>query len=187
MEKLYSVKIKAETTKEISVYCGDATAFDQSIDILTTSAFIGSYAPTPRTIFKALHDRGISAYELSKKPEIDLRTPCHIWLSQKISSDETNIGRIGCMEFLGYRFTNPFQMENDMIHSIRSYFFMLDIALVYGVKMDTIALPLLGSGSQNIAPEFILVPLMNECISFLKRNAGVKKFVLLKKMKRKQI
>lgn len=33
--------------KSVEVYCADVCAFDQPIDILTTSAFQGSYIPTP--------------------------------------------------------------------------------------------------------------------------------------------
>ena len=47
--------------------------------------------------------------------------------------------------------------------------------------METIALPLLGSGNQNISGKLIIVPLLNECISFLKRNSEVKRICFLEK------
>lgn len=66
MESLYSTVISTESgPKKIEVYCCDVTRFDEKIDILTTSAFEGDYAPTPRTVFRALHDIGISVQELS--------------------------------------------------------------------------------------------------------------------------
>jgi len=187
MAKIYSVEIEAQTKKEISVYCDDATAFEEPIDILTVSAFIGSYEPTPYTIFEALYKCGIDMLKLAQSPEIDLRDPCHIWLSREIAAQQTKLRHIGCIELLSNPFSNAYQTENDMIRSIRSYFFMLDIAWLHGVKMDTVALPLLGSGSQNISPELILVPLINECVAFLKRNAGVQRIYFIEKNKNKAL
>ena len=182
MGKLHTVQINAEDCiKEISVFCDDVTAFEENIDILTTSAFVRSYPPTPRTIFKALNDKGISVEALAATPEIDLRKPCHVWLSQEVDLPTSKINRIGCVEMLGYYLNGltSMEIEQAMINSIRAYFQMLDIASLYGVKMSTVALPLLGSGSQRIPYQLLLVPLINECISFLKRNNEVKKIYFI--------
>ena len=58
---------------------------------------------------------------------------------------------------------------------------MLDIASSHGVDMETVALPLLGSGSQHIDTNLIIVPLINECLSFLQRNPHVKKIYFIEK------
>jgi hypothetical protein len=42
--------------KSVEVYLGDICLFDETIDILTTSAFVRSYNPTPRTVFEALNN-----------------------------------------------------------------------------------------------------------------------------------
>lgn len=183
MESLYSTHITTESgQKQIEVYCCDVTVFDENIDILTTSAFEGSYAPTPRTVFKALHDIGISVRALSHRPFIDLRKPCHTWLSNMVQSKNSHIQRIGCIELLRHSTTLVSEeLEQSMISSIRAYFHMLDIAAIYGVKMETIALPLLGSGQQHIAANLMIIPLLNECISFLKRNNGVKRICFIEK------
>lgn len=177
MELIHSVPIDAGyATKSISVFCGDVTRFDGEIDILTTSAFVNSYAPSPRTVFKALHGCGIHVDALALAPEIDLRKPCHTWLSKKVGPNPTGIKRIGCVELIGAHLVklDRFAMEQAMINSIRAYFQMLDIASFYGVDMTTVALPLLGSGQQNLSGELLLIPLINECISFLKRNHAAK-------------
>ena len=184
MKKLYSAEIKVgDISKNISVFNDDVTAFEDNIDILTTSAFVGSYAPTPRTVFKALDDCGISVKALSKDPEFDLRKPCHIWLSKENIGSSAGIGRIGCIEFIGmhYVLMDEYEIEQSIINSIRAYFYMLDLASVYDVKMNTIALPLLGSGNQNISYNLLLIPLLNECISFLKRNHEVKNIYFIEK------
>jgi len=184
MGKLHSVKINAaDQTKEIAVFCDDVTEFATEIDILTTSAFVNSYAPLPRTVFRALEDRGICVSKLAKYPALDLRNPCHVWLSQPITQRDPAIRRIGCIEFQGspaYH-ADPFEAEQSMINSIRAYFHMLDLASVYGIAMDTVALPLLGSGSQHISGNLLLIPLINECLSFLTRNHSVSRIYFIEK------
>ena len=184
MESLHSTYIATEAgDKKLEVYCCDITLFDEQIDILTTSAFEGSYAATPRTVFKALDDIGISVQVLADHPFIDLRQSCHTWLSNGFHAERSNIQRIGCIELLGHS-TLHFsaeELEQSMINSICAYFRMLDIAAIYGVKMETIALPLLGSGNQHIAANLIMIPLLNECISFLKRNNNVKRICFIER------
>ena len=164
-------------TKYIEAYCGDVLEFGEKIDILTTSAFQGSYEPTPWTIFGALHKAGIQVVDLAQKPAFDLREPCHTWLSEPIHAGGTNIRRIGCVEMisLGTWDGEESAVEQSMIDSIRAYFAMLDIAAIYGTEMETIVLPLLGGGDQNICPELMIVPLLNECICFLRRNDSVQR------------
>lgn len=184
MEPLYSTQIATDFgEKEISVYSCDITKFDREIDVLTTSAFVNSYEPTPRTMFRALKDIGISVKELSYFPEIDLRTPCNTWLSKEILPKERKIHRIGCIELINYfaNVSDDTKSEQTMLNSIRSYFSMLDIASFIGVKMETVVMPLLGSGNQHISANLIIVPLLNECVSFLKRNGEVKRILFVEK------
>ena len=72
-------------------------------------------------------------------------------------------------------------VEQSLLNSIRAYFKMLDIAALYGIKMDTVALPLLGAGSQQIPYQLLLVPLINECISFLTRNPEVRSIYFIER------
>ena len=55
------------------------------------------------------------------------------------------------------------------------------MASVYGVHVTTLALPLLGGGSQGISSDLLLIPLINECISFLQRNPGAKDIFFVEK------
>ncbi len=184
MQKLHSVNINTEHgVKEICVCCDDVTRFDANIDIMTTSAFHRSYAPTPRTVFGALFDSGIDVRALASAPALDLRNTCHIWLSEEIPAGSTRIRRIGCIEFGGDPawHSDPFSAEQSVLTSIRAYFRMLDIASLYGVAMETVALPLVGSGAQKISGNLLLIPLLNECLSFLKRNSCVSKIYFIEK------
>jgi len=181
MDAVYATTINTDHgPKELAVYCCDICAFDQEISILTTSAYVNSYYPTPRSVFGALNTHGISVQKLAMDPEIDLRPSCHTWLSKAIPSSDTAIRRIGCIELIGgaYDYT---KIEQSMINSIRAYFSMLDIAAIYDIDMETVALPLLGSGDQHISAKLMLIPLLNECISFLKRNGAVKKICFIER------
>ena len=183
MGHLHSAPIIVDgTEKEISVFCDDITRFPEHIDILTTSAFIGSYDPIPYTVFHALWNCGIDIPTLAADPAFDLRDPCQVWLSKGITQSTTGIGRIGCIELNGSRLQagDPAEAEQ-VIRSIQAYFSLLDIAAVYGIPMTTVALPLLGSGSQHISEALMVTPLINECISFLKRNPYAKKIYFIEK------
>lgn len=188
MAKLHSVPVNTNHgTKEIAVYHDSATLFEEPIDILTTSAYVGCYEPTPGTLFFALQTCGISVNALAQYPALDLRKLCNVWLSDPITKSTTDIHRIGCIELLGRDVfgKTAIEVEQAMITSIRAYFSMLDTAALYDVKMDTVALPLLGSGRQGISPRMLLIPLLNECIAFLKRNVHVKRLYFIEKNEQK--
>lgn len=183
MIPLHSACVSTEYgEKRIELYCCDILDFNEKIDILTTSAYAGSYEPVPGTLFEALYNIGISVRNLALKPKFDLRDTCHIWLSESFDNPKASFSRIGCVEMRGYSygFVNE-NTEQRMINSIRTYFALLNLASVYGVKMETVALPLLGTGSQGIRSDLILVPLINECISFLKTNENVKRICFIER------
>ena len=69
--------------------------------------------------------------------------------------------------------------EDDVLNCIKAYFQMLDIAATSGVSIKTVAMPLLGGGLQMISANLTLVPIVNECISFLKRNASCEKIIFV--------
>ncbi len=183
MIRLHKAALSTEYgEKTVSAYFGDILDFSEHIDILVTSAYAGSYAPTPRTVFNALDSVGISARELSSNPAFDLRKSCNVWLSEKIRGARVSIGRIGCVEFSHYRFGGFRGInEKSVLSSIKTFFKMLDIAETYGVEMETVVLPLLGAGSQGVSGELTVIPLLNECVSFLKRNHSVKRICFVER------
>ncbi len=184
MKPLYSVNIPTNYgEKPISVFHQDVIVFEEQIDILTASAFSRSYIPTPKTLFRALGAINISAEDLARNPEFDLRDNCNVWLSREIING-THIKRLGCIEmthdFYNYDgFTSIEVNEHEMLKSLKVYFQLLDIAATCGIKMDTVALPFLGSGNQQIAENLIAIPLLNECVEFLKRNSAVKRIYFI--------
>lgn len=184
MQPMYTTAISTpHGEKSIAVYLSDILLFDEPIDILTTSARKWSYEPTPNSVFGSLFRYGISAKDLAQNPEIDLRQLCNVWLSRPTHSRYTAIRRIGCIEMERYSpdGINRVVNEQAMLNSIRAYFQMLDIAAGYGIPMDTIALPLLGTGDQHISAALTMIPILNECISFLKRNQSVRRICFIER------
>jgi hypothetical protein len=182
MEPLYSAPISTPYgSKRISVYHSDVTAFDEPIDVFTASAFLRSYSPTGGTIFYALYKQGIAAWELAREPLVDLRDISNVWLSKEIEGDG-NIRHLGCIELSGYRdkvFVRA--NEEDLIRTLRAYFFMLDIAANAGASIKTVALPMLGAGCQRFEASMLMIPIISECVAFLKRNATVERICFIEK------
>ncbi len=181
MDALYTAAISTRYgNKSIEVYACDVLAFDEPIDVLTTSAFRRSYTPVPRTLFQALDSIGISVYSLAKEPLIDLRSLCNVWLSK---ATNMRFGRIGCIEMTPFDPTaiGVVNDEKALFTSIHAYFQMLDMAADCGVKMDTVAMPLLGAGSQSISAGLTLLPILNECTAFLKRNPAVRRICFIER------
>ena len=167
--------------KSISVYAQDIAELQEHIDVLAVSAFYRGYYPDPKTLIGALSDSGISVQDLSCSPEIDLREQCNIWLSKQIQDAKLPIHRIGCIEMTPYD-TDRCQQSNyeaQIISSIQAYFHMLHIASLSDIDIETIALPILGSGSQKIDPTMVNTPIINECFRFLKNNEKVKRIFII--------
>ena len=184
MEPLNQVEVSTPYgNKIIAVYNCDVLDFDEEIQILTTSSYYRSYTPSPGTMFAALASRGIYVTDLSKDPEMDLRELCNVWLSKEIRTGTHAVRRLGCIEMTPYiREQNTADTTGEkMLCSIQAYFQMLDIAGTFGIKMDTVAIPLLGAGRQHISAELTAIPLLNECLECLKRNPHVKRILFIEK------
>lgn len=182
MEDLYSTLVTTDFgEKTIQVYNCNILDFPEPIDILAVSAFVHGYSPTRGTVLGALDSVGISVRDLANQPEIDLRSLCNVWLSRQILRARRGIRRIGCIEFTYGASFHPSYTSPDqgLLHSVKAFFQMLDIASTYAIPMKTIALPLLGAGNQNISASILLIPILNECISFLKRNSNVERICFI--------
>lgn len=168
--------------KTISVHANDIIELDVDVDIMTVSAFYRNYHNTRGTLFEALYMQNIDVPLMANYPEIDLREQCNIWLSKETSSSaKLPIKRIGCIEMS----SSPLdggdwrKWEDTMLISIKAYFRMLEIASIMGIGIERIILPPLGSGKQRIPVDFIMPPVINECIRFLKNNNAAKEIMIV--------
>ncbi len=162
--------------KDISVYAQDIVDIREPIDVMTVSAFLHGYNPSPDTLMGALYGRGIDVRELAASPQIDLRESSNIWLSREITGAQLPIGRIGCIEMTRFQGRNCKGKgdEGQIIASIQAYFHMLHIASLSGIPVETVGLPILGGGHQMVDVAMTAVPTINECLRFLRANEYVK-------------
>ena len=166
--------------KTIAVHVMGIHELEDPLDIMTVSSFYYDYTPTPRSLIRSLYDRNISVMELSTHPEIDLRKKAHVWLSEEIRNGDLPIRRIGCMELTDYSENRRGLSRGEQIIAvIQSYFRMLEIAAMNGVQMEKVGMPIVGSGHQRISLELSLIPILNECINFLKNTEQVKEIHII--------
>ncbi|MBQ3460285.1 MAG: toll/interleukin-1 receptor domain-containing protein [Solobacterium sp.] len=182
MDKLIEKAIETPYgTKTIAVHAMDLNNLDEELDVMTVSAFFHSYSPNAGTMMETLLKKGISVWQLSKDPEIDLRENANIWLSREIEEADLPIRHVGCIEMspVSYDRNAWRQRQTDILHSIRAYFHMLQIASLSGMKIETLGLPILGSGMQKISSDLIMIPVLNECVNFLQTNEQIRKIHII--------
>lgn len=189
-KELVHMKPLSETTfetqsglKRIEAYECNIADFDEPISVLVTSAFVGNYDKVHGTMMHALGKQGINVKKLSRDPAIDLRKPAGVWLSAPTKAKGgLQAERIACLELLPQ---SPHQSSRitqaDLILKLRALFQMLDLADTAGMDISTVALPMLGTGNQQIPLDLILPPLITECQGFLKRNPAAKRIVLFER------
>ena len=167
--------------KTVEVRVMDIRDLREHLDVMTFSCFYHGYHPTRGTLLGAFYEKNISVEQSAKNPYIDLRESSNIWLSRQLKDQKLPIDRIGCIEMSSYREeeNNWRKKEGEILHSIQSYFRMLDIASLAGVKIETIGFPILGGGNQNVPQELVTIPVLNEISRFLKENEYVKRIIVL--------
>jgi hypothetical protein len=135
---------------------GDITALDRNVDVLVISAVAGSYSRIPGTVIQALYERlGIDAGLFARDPEFDLRTALGVWISGPILNQRFT--RIACAELRGSGLPVATILDN--------VFVALSVLEAKQIPVRTVALPVLGAGSQGLSAE----PVANELIHAAKR------------------
>lgn len=172
--------------KHIKIFCRDITKYKGDMDILTISAGARSLEPTPGTVIEALEVRkSIFVRGLFDDAYYKMKGHINCWLSNELDMTDLNdnIHRIGCIQRCPYdiRVLNNESEEEGLIRALKAYYRMLDVLAENGIKMDTIVMPLLGTGSLNMEENLIVYPLVNEAIASLKRNGAIKEIVFIER------
>ena len=165
--------LKVNSNKKLSVIHGDLCNSTEEYDLVVCSAYKNSYAPSLGTMINGLlYNKNISVYLLSKDREIDLSNR-GAWLSRETN---TAFHRIACVELLDYQNKEKAELVN--YKSIFStLYYVLEQAALSGIPIRRIALPLLGTGRQNIAVSYIASPLIHYCIRALRNIDGLEEIV----------
>ena len=168
-----------ETTygrKSIEIHEGDLTDFCKPFDILVLSAVSYHYLPTEGTLVKALIDKNIDIYKLSKDPYIDLRKKLHIWISNELDSVELKFKRFVCVEF---------DKRGDPNKSFEAILPFLSLIEKLNIPIKSIAMPLLGTGYLNLSIESNLELQLKQCEKCLENIPSLSKIYLVEKNKLK--
>lgn len=163
-------------SKSIELVHGDITALDVDIDVLTFSAFCGSYAPTRGTIIRALMEKGTDVRKYALKPELDLRSSKGVWMSSEISNDDIKATRLACLEI---PYEKEIFSEEYIKEQINSLFGMIAAAEYCGISVGSIAIPLFGGNNTDVDHDMMLSCIMEESKKALKSIRGFEKVVIV--------
>lgn len=167
--------------KTVEVRVQNVLDLQEHLDVMTVSSFQRGYRPSKNTLLGALYQKNISVENESVNPYIDLRESSNIWLSRELKQADLPISRIGCVEMIPLDYVqDPItETEAEIIQVIKAYFRMLDIASLSGIKIETIGLPILGGGNQQISQNLVTIPVLNEIKDFLQRNEQIRRVIVL--------
>ena len=154
----------------IEIYHGDITNMGESVDLLVTSAFIGGYKPIKKSLFGALNDvLSINIEQLSKLEKIDLRNPLNCWVTDK--HEKGNFDNIMIIEMKKYKSEEEISLPD----TFKKMFIAINLLEQLDIPIRTIALPILGSGLQDIDYENVIKSLIDELKNSQHKISSVQK------------
>jgi hypothetical protein len=152
MKRLNLIEIETRWGyRTIELYCGDLTKVERDIDVLAVSSFWHDYSPSPKSLIGALaRNCGISVLELSKSCEYDFRDSLGCWIAKV--KPASKFARVACVDITGGRL--------EIAELIENLFVSLSILEMKGIKINNLALPVLGAGMQALDPEEMIRALL---------------------------
>lgn len=160
MKRLSQLDIKqSNNTASIQLFHGDLSAIPSEFatDILVISAFPGNYIASKGSLIKALEDKGLSVSELAEDKETDLRSSLNCWLSKPLSQADQqkfNFKKILCFE-PGEKIKEPEEVVGDIFRCINSF--------AFDENNNELAMPVIGTGYQQVSLEKMLPALLTAC------------------------
>ncbi|MCB1144901.1 MAG: hypothetical protein KDK54_21820 [Leptospiraceae bacterium] len=141
--------------KEIKLYNDNITNLTFTTDIIFISAFKNDYSTDNESIIGQLYrNKNIDVSELLKRSDINLKNDLFVWISKPI--EDQPFKRVGCIELTG-----RIDSTKKLKEAIKNIFIILSIAEYNDKKIETVSMPILGSGDQMLDPELI-VPIIVE-------------------------
>ena len=150
--------------KTLELHEADLAGLDFRVDVLVLSAFAGDYLPTPGSVVHALETRfDLVIGAEASAPWLDMRSALGVWVSRELSTSD-RIARLLGVELLGTRMEFKESLEN--------LFAALALIEAKGVSVDTVALPLLGTGAQMFDAGQVVRELVPRARGYLERSAS---------------
>jgi hypothetical protein len=182
MKLLSQISIeRPEDTAVIQLLQGDLSAIpaEHATDILVMSAFPGDYIALKGSLIDALNKKGLSVEALAMKKETDLRSQLHCWLSKPLSlpdQQKFNFKKILCFE-PGEKIKEPGEVVSDIFRCINSF--------AFDEENNELAMPIIGTGYQQVSIEIMLPALLQACYFWLKNGLPIQSIKLVVHSKEK--
>lgn len=162
MRMLEKLEIKSHAGYHtIELYQGDLTTIPDylAVDVLVVSAYPGNYAPVPRSLIRALADKGISIQSLSNNKAEDLLETFSCWMSHPIENKQKGINFDRILVFEPRLKGAPAEVVSDIFQSL--------IPFVHGEPhIKSIAMPVVGSGRQQFSGVEVLQALLDAAVNW---------------------
>lgn len=171
MKKLNLLEIETRWGyKTFELYHGDITKLEFTVDVLAVSAFYGNYEPVPHTVIGALlNNCGIDVGELARRPEFNLKEVFNCWVARL--PGDAKFKRVLCVEFADGGMESHEAIEN--------LFVTLSILEAKRIKVRTLALPILGTGNQVLAPAKIIKALLDCSLKHMNLSQNLKRIIFV--------
>lgn len=169
MNIVYECSLKISgINRVIRLINDDMSKTDEQYDVAVCSAFKQDYTPTRSSLIGALYyNKGISVESLSKDCEIGNFKEDGGWLSKELDG---NFKRILCVEITDlYNYQSVHQREIRGSFSTMRY--LLERLEIRNIPLRKLAMPVLGSGDQQLEIEYVAPALFNNIMGALENVA----------------
>lgn len=164
--------------RSFEIHEGDITNLGFHVDMIGVSTFSNDYYPSEGTVIGAFYEKGVDLEVISTKPLIDLRNSFGVWVSKKMN-DDSLFNHLICLEMIG----NDLSLEQ----MLENLFSVISILEVRKVKLETIALPIFGTGNQMLSLNDVVPVLIESSLDFLKHAKYLEKIIFVVRDKDKVV
>lgn len=171
MKHLDTLEVRSKSGSHfIELYQGDLTDMpdEHAVDVLVVSAFPGSYSIFGKnTLMGALGRIGVDVRDLAKDKAADLRETFSCWLTKDLDTSQPGVQFKRILVFEPLIRGEPYEVVGDIFQSLMPF-------VSTEPYITSIAMPIVASGNQGIAPVQMLIPLIEASINWFKLGLPVK-------------
>lgn len=163
MELLDFIEVSSGlATHRIELFHGDLSDMppEHAVDVLVISAFPDNYVPVYTTLIGALSRIGVQVMELSRDKEADLRDTFSCWMSKTLEPTSPRLQFKRILVFEPLTRGTPSEVVGDIFQSLMPF-------VHTDPYVKSIAMPLVATGRQGVAPEQMLIPLIEAAVNWL--------------------
>ncbi len=151
--------------KTIEIHNADITNLNFKFDVLVISAYINGYIPLPGTVLASLEkNTGVVLRKYAQNPLLNLKRSLNCWLSDAF--EDLSFKHILCVEGI-----ETSSISDGNSQEVLTNLFGTISLLNYKGMCSSIAMPILGAGSQQHSIHVILPKLIENAILSLNSNS----------------